>query len=227
MRYTREYLAQFPADAPERVILFERAQADALGELGRPAEAEARYADLVARFPDQGWVYIAWTDLYWLNRRVPADYERAAAILQQGLARPKLQDRQDVLMRVGEVNAAGGRPRPPGAAAPGPRAPVRRWARNWAATTAAGAVAARNTRTAIAPPIGSRGEIVGWAGAEGEARADVADPRVDAYIAELPPWQQQICRQVRELVHAADPQVGETMVRQIIANNRAGGWRKL
>lgn len=123
-----------------------------------------------------------------------------------------------------------------------------------------------------------------------------ADPRVDAYIAALPDWQQAICRQVRNLVHAADPDVAETikrtrqpyfvldgnicallaakdhvnvflydggivpdpegiitgghdnktartvairegeslnapaltaMFRQIIANNRAGGWRKL
>jgi hypothetical protein len=122
------------------------------------------------------------------------------------------------------------------------------------------------------------------------------DPRVDAYIDALPEWQQAICRQVRDLVHAADPEVVETikrtrqpyfvlqgnicallaakdhvnvfiydgalvadpehiitaghdnltartagfrqgepinalallaMFRQIIANNRAGGWRKL
>ena len=122
------------------------------------------------------------------------------------------------------------------------------------------------------------------------------DPRVDAYIDPLPDWQQAICRQVRELVHDADPEVVETikrtrqpyfvldgnicallaakdhvnvflydggivpdpegiitaghdnktartvafrqqdtinapalaeMFRQIIANNRAGGWRKL
>jgi hypothetical protein len=126
--------------------------------------------------------------------------------------------------------------------------------------------------------------------------ADTADPRVDAYIEALPDWQQAICRQVRDLVHAADPEVAETvkfrnrpyfvlqgnvcallaakdhvnvflydgaivpdpegiitgghdnttartvavrrgetinapaltaMFRQIIANNRAGGWRKL
>ncbi len=124
----------------------------------------------------------------------------------------------------------------------------------------------------------------------------VADPRVDAYIAPLPDWQQAICREIRELVHAADPEVVETikrtrqpyfvldgticallaardhvdlflydggivpdpegiitgghtnqtartveihagdrinasalsaMIRQIIANNRAGGWRRL
>ena len=123
-----------------------------------------------------------------------------------------------------------------------------------------------------------------------------ADPRVDAYIDALPDWQQEICRQVRDLVHGADPEVVETikrtkqpyfvldgnicallaakdhvnvfvydggivpdpesiitaghdnktartvafrrqdtinapalteMFRQIIANNRAGGWRKL
>src|ERR1700684_3558507 len=124
----------------------------------------------------------------------------------------------------------------------------------------------------------------------------VVDERVDAYIGALPDWQQAICRQVRDLVHAADPEVSETikrtrqpyfvlqgnvcallaakdhvnvfvydgamvpdpdgiitgghdnttartvavrpgetinapaltaMFRQIIANNRAGGWRKL
>ena len=123
-----------------------------------------------------------------------------------------------------------------------------------------------------------------------------ADPRVDAYIDGLADWQQVICREVRDLVHAADPEVVETvkrtnrpyfvlagnicallaakdhvnvflydgaivpdpegiitaghdnktartvavrpgeqlngpalvaMFRQIIANNRAGGWRKL
>ena len=122
------------------------------------------------------------------------------------------------------------------------------------------------------------------------------DPRVDAYIGGLPAWQQAICQQVRDLVHAADEEVCETikrtrqpyfvlagnicallaardhvnvflydggivpdpegiitaghdnktartvaiseggtinaaaltaMVKQIIANNRAGGWRKL
>jgi hypothetical protein len=39
------------------------------------------------------------------------------------------------------------------------------------------------------------------------------DPRVDAYIEALPEWQQAICRQVRELVHAADPNVVETVKR--------------
>ena len=40
-----------------------------------------------------------------------------------------------------------------------------------------------------------------------------ADPRVDAYIDALPDWQQAICRRVRELVHAADPGVVETIKR--------------
>jgi hypothetical protein len=124
----------------------------------------------------------------------------------------------------------------------------------------------------------------------------IADPRVDAYIEALPEWQQAVCREVRGIVHAADPDITETikrtrqpyfvlqgnicallaakdhvnvflydgaivpdpdgiitaghgnktartvafkqgeainapaltaMFRQIIANNRAGGWRKL
>ena len=124
----------------------------------------------------------------------------------------------------------------------------------------------------------------------------VKDPRVDAYLDALPDWQREICGEVRDLVHSADPDVQETikrtaqpyfvldgnvcallaardhvnvflydgaivpdpegiitagrdnttartvafrqgepvnerallaMFRQIIANNRAGGWRKL
>jgi hypothetical protein len=41
----------------------------------------------------------------------------------------------------------------------------------------------------------------------------VVDPRVDAYIERLPAWQQEICQRVRELVHAADPAVVETIKR--------------
>jgi len=39
------------------------------------------------------------------------------------------------------------------------------------------------------------------------------DPRVDTYIEALPAWQQAVCQQVRELVHAADPGVNETIKR--------------
>lgn len=42
-----------------------------------------------------------------------------------------------------------------------------------------------------------------------------ADPRVDAYIEALPEWQRAICREVRELVHAADPEVVETIKRRV------------
>jgi hypothetical protein len=41
----------------------------------------------------------------------------------------------------------------------------------------------------------------------------MSDPRVDAYIATLPEWQRQVCRDVRRLVHAADPEVVETIKR--------------
>jgi hypothetical protein len=39
------------------------------------------------------------------------------------------------------------------------------------------------------------------------------DPRVDAWIDALPDWQQAICQQIRDLVHAADPEVTETIKR--------------
>jgi hypothetical protein len=61
------------------------------------------------------------------------------------------------------------------------------------------------------------------------------DSRIDDYIHTLPGWQQEICRQVRDLVHAADPEVTKTinqrallnLFKAIIANNRAGGWRRI
>ena len=42
-----------------------------------------------------------------------------------------------------------------------------------------------------------------------------ADPRVDDYIDPLPEWQQKICREVREIIHEADPEVEETIKRSV------------
>jgi len=39
------------------------------------------------------------------------------------------------------------------------------------------------------------------------------DTRVDDYIEGLAGWQQTICRRIRDLVHAADPEVTETIKR--------------
>jgi len=43
--------------------------------------------------------------------------------------------------------------------------------------------------------------------------AYVTDPRVDAYIQALPDWQAALCRQLRDLIHVADPEVVETIKR--------------
>jgi hypothetical protein len=45
-------------------------------------------------------------------------------------------------------------------------------------------------------------------------RAD-GHPGVDAYIASLPPWQQDVCRDLRELIHAAHPGISETVKRSV------------
>lgn len=41
------------------------------------------------------------------------------------------------------------------------------------------------------------------------------DPRVDDYISRLPDWQQEICRELRDLIHAADPEIAETIKRTV------------
>src|SRR5688572_33376740 len=48
-------------------------------------------------------------------------------------------------------------------------------------------------------------------GRELRHRAMNTDARVDHYIAGLPEWQQEICNEVRRLVHEADPAVEETI----------------
>jgi hypothetical protein len=41
------------------------------------------------------------------------------------------------------------------------------------------------------------------------------DPRVDDYISNLPGWQQAVCERLRDLIHAADPGVAETIKRTV------------
>ena len=41
------------------------------------------------------------------------------------------------------------------------------------------------------------------------------DPRVDDYLDPLPDWQRAICRELRDLIHAADPQITETIKRSV------------
>ena len=41
------------------------------------------------------------------------------------------------------------------------------------------------------------------------------DPRVDDYISNLPPWQRVLCQELRDLVHAADADLAETVKRRV------------
>lgn len=41
------------------------------------------------------------------------------------------------------------------------------------------------------------------------------DARVDDYIDALPEWQRDICRELRDLIHAADPEVTEAIKRSV------------
>jgi len=41
------------------------------------------------------------------------------------------------------------------------------------------------------------------------------DKRVDDYIDPLPDWQQAICRELRDLIHAADPEISESIKRTV------------
>ncbi|MBV9832040.1 MAG: DUF1801 domain-containing protein [Marmoricola sp.] len=42
-----------------------------------------------------------------------------------------------------------------------------------------------------------------------------ADPRVDAYLADLPEWQREICAELRSIIWEADPEIEETIKRSV------------
>ena len=106
IRYAREFLDRFPQTDDLMYLNFRRAEGEALWALGRRTEAEAVYAALVDRLPDDAWSYIGWADEYWLLANSPKDYARAEAILQRALARPLLTDRPDVLERLADLHEA-------------------------------------------------------------------------------------------------------------------------
>lgn len=41
-----------------------------------------------------------------------------------------------------------------------------------------------------------------------------SDPRVEDYISALPGWQSDLCRRLRDVIHAADPDIRETVKRK-------------
>lgn len=143
LRYSREFLALFPDTHEGEVIHLARAQGEALWHLGKKAEAEAVFAALVERFPDEGMAYLGWSQLYWLEDESAKDFARAEAILQRALARPQLDYREELQDQLEEVRAErakaegpaarpGARPAvPPGLLVPSPAvAPPRRPGRN-------------------------------------------------------------------------------------------------
>ena len=44
--------------------------------------------------------------------------------------------------------------------------------------------------------------------------SELIDPRVDDYIGALPGWQVDLCGRLREVIHAADPEIQETVKRK-------------
>lgn len=110
LRYAREVAERFPDEDVDTRLTFAQAQAEALWDLGRRAEAEAAYVRLVESFPDEVWGYISWADQYWTREDHPKDYARAEAILNRAMARPNLNGRLDLLDSLEELYEEWGKP---------------------------------------------------------------------------------------------------------------------
>ena len=55
----------------------------------------------------------------------------------------------------------------------------------------------------------------GWGKVLAVSTSYVRHPGVDAYLDALPEWQRDLCQRLRDLVHAADPAVEETVKRRV------------
>lgn len=107
--YVREFLVRFPDESSLAYLNMRRAEADALWELDRRAEAETVFSALAERLPDEAWCYIGWADCYWLLDDSPKDYETAEAIMRRALERPNLLERADLLERLADLYDAWGK----------------------------------------------------------------------------------------------------------------------
>jgi hypothetical protein len=65
---------------------------------------------------------------------------------------------------------------------------------------------------------GSTNSVTTSKGAIVQFSAPIAgrDPRVDRYVEDLPEWQRRLCGQLRDLIHAADPEIAETVKRRVL-----------
>ena len=102
IRVAEEVLTLFPDSSDNTVVNIRQGEADSLSALGRRDEAEAIYADLAERFPNNVFVYAGWADLFFASYHGPErrDVARAEAILKRGLKQRRLEDRDAILERL-------------------------------------------------------------------------------------------------------------------------------
>lgn len=103
IRYCQAFLETFEEIHPSIRGHFLVAEAESYWRLGEVETAEAKFEALIAAQPDWAWGYIDWSDEYWLFDDSPKDYTRGEAILQRALARPNLEEREEVLERLEEL----------------------------------------------------------------------------------------------------------------------------
>lgn len=92
IEYSREFCEQFPETDELIVQNMRRAEAVSLYELGRIEEGEAAFERLTAEYPDYGWGYIKWGDMYresfhGEHATIPDDTARAARHYRNALSR--------------------------------------------------------------------------------------------------------------------------------------------
>jgi tetratricopeptide (TPR) repeat protein len=103
IRYCQEFYTQFPDEDELMLGNFYRAEAESYGHLGDVETAEKKFKELIDRYPNYAWGYVAWADSYWLDpfdKAAPKDYDRAEAIYLKALENLNLDDRPAIIDRL-------------------------------------------------------------------------------------------------------------------------------
>lgn len=104
-----EGLKRFTTDDPLSIENRRRALAGSYFEIGEIAKAEGLYREWLETDPAWGWGWIGWSEFYRFTTTEFKDLERSEQLLREGLAIAEVNNRDDILARLGELCEEQGR----------------------------------------------------------------------------------------------------------------------
>jgi len=102
--FLNEYVSSSKNKGEHNIREYQRAIAETYFEIGDIEEGEKQFQQLTQKYPYEGWMWIGWSDQYWIMAKDDyKDSEKAVSLLKQALEKEELEDRNDVLERLKDL----------------------------------------------------------------------------------------------------------------------------